>query len=145
MNQTCAQIEVLLSGYLDRELTQQQQQRVMLHLQECDHCRPLLEDLKEIKSALHDTALQSVDAREIDAIMANSLAKKLSIAGWSLLLLGLSILGAFCVYRFFMDNSPLWFKLTVSITIGGLVFLFGSVLRQRLLARKTDKYRKVTL
>ena len=145
MKQSCEQFEALLSGYLDNELTQQQRQRVELHLQECDRCRSLLNDFHCIKSAVQDMPLENMDAAEIDVIMSNSYAKILRHFGWISLITGLSIWIIFSIYHFFDAEGPLWVKLIISIIVGGLVFLFCSVWYQRLFARKTDNYRKITL
>ena len=47
----CQEIEVYLSGYLDQELTQQQEQKVRLHLETCSHCPEVLNRLEEAKEA----------------------------------------------------------------------------------------------
>ena len=47
--------ETLLSGYVDSELTQADQQRVRLHLEECRVCRSLMEDLLKMRQAAMST------------------------------------------------------------------------------------------
>jgi hypothetical protein len=46
---------------------------------------------------------------------------------------------------FIEPETPLHIKLLLGSVIGGGGLLFGSVLRQRLIARKTDKYKNVKL
>ena len=52
----------------------------------------------------------------------------------------------FAIYAFWIDTSMPWYhKLAMSLIWGGGIGLFISVLRQRLIARKNDKYRRVKL
>ena len=45
----------LLSGYLDGELTQGDEQRVSVHLQNCPHCKELFDDLERNREATMST------------------------------------------------------------------------------------------
>ena len=68
-------VEELLSGYLDGELTQQENQRIQLHLQECEHCTGLLKDLRELQTRMGASSLGTTapDWRETtnDALVEN--------------------------------------------------------------------------
>ena len=57
MNQLCQGPfeESLLSGYVDGELTQAQNQKVRLHLEDCPGCRGLVDDLRQIREAAMTT------------------------------------------------------------------------------------------
>ena len=66
--------------------------------------------------------------------------------GWLLFLGGLLLLAGFVIYEFVIDTSmDLFFKLLVSAIYLGLAALLVSVLRQRLIERKTDKYKDVEI
>ena len=67
--------------------------------------------------------------------------------GWLMLVGGLLIAAGLAVYEFVMNvNSlPLTVRLIVGGVYGGLLLLFVSVLRQRLIERKTDKYKDVEI
>ncbi len=138
-------VEELLSGYLDGELTQQENQRIQLHLQECEHCTGLLKDLRELQTRMGASSLGTTapDWRETtnDALIENS-----RLLGFVLLCLSGVLFLGYGVYQFFTGDSTDWFeKLIVGGLYAGLVVLLLSVLRQRLLERKKDRYNKVEI
>jgi hypothetical protein len=66
--------------------------------------------------------------------------------GWVLFLGALLIIGGIAVFQFLTDPGVEgYWKLLVSALYLGLGALFVSVLRQRLLERKTDKYKDVEI
>lgn len=146
MNQTCDEMQELLSGYLDGELTQQQSQRVHLHIQNCLSCRAMYDDLKTMKQGIASMEKQTLSEKELQRLMTDKTATSSAWIGWLLLIGSLSVVLAIVVYQFFMnDQTSLWIKLLVSAFYGGIAFLFLSVLRQRWIARKTDRYKGVDL
>ena len=66
--------------------------------------------------------------------------------GWLLFLGALLIIGAIAIFAFLADPgiSGGW-KLLISMFYLGLLALFVSVLRQRLIEHKTDKYKDVEI
>ena len=66
--------------------------------------------------------------------------------GWLLLIGGVLVCMGIGVFVFLFGSSvSLVEKLIVSAIYGGLALLFYSVLRQRLIERKTDKYKDVEI
>ena len=64
--------------------------------------------------------------------------------GWSLIGAGLLLLYGYSIYDFMTDSSePIWVRLTLAGIGLGFLILFLHVLRQRLIARKTDRYRDI--
>ena len=66
--------------------------------------------------------------------------------GWLLFLAGVLAISGIALYEFVIDSSiPLHIKLITGSIWGGLGVLLLSVLRQRLIERKTDKYKDVEI
>lgn len=66
--------------------------------------------------------------------------------GWVLFLGALLIIGGIAAFQFLTDTGVEgYWKLLVSALYLGLGALFVSVLRQRLLERKTDRYKDVEI
>ena len=64
--------------------------------------------------------------------------------GWTLMVLGMVGWAFYAVIYVFKNlRWPGLVELTIGGTLTGLVLLFGSVVRQRLLERPHDRYRKV--
>ena len=61
--------------------------------------------------------------------------------GWVLLGAGVLLLYGYGIYDFMADASePIWVRLALAGIGLGFLILFFHVLRQRLIARKTDRY-----
>lgn len=142
----CENIQELISGYIDHELTQQQAQRVRLHLAECDDCKKIHQDLLAIRKDMGKLQYPECEEVQLDRLMNEPVAKTFGIVGWVCLIVGLLGFMVWQLFTFYSQPGiPLWAKLGVLLIEVGALGLFLSVLRQRLIARKTDKYRNVKL
>ena len=144
---SCEKINELISGYLDDELTQGDHQRVHVHLQSCKTCRHTLDDLKKLRSAVAKSVpRRELDQQQLEKIMNDLPAKTSRGFGWILFVAGVITLVSLGIWEFAIDNDvPLRVKLGTAAVWFGLLFLFLSVLRQRLLALKSDRYKDVQI
>ena len=66
--------------------------------------------------------------------------------GWLLLIGGFLAVAGIGIYEFLTNPSVGWIeKLVVAVIYAGFAALFVSVLRQRLIERKSDKYKDVEI
>jgi predicted anti-sigma-YlaC factor YlaD len=143
---SCQQVEELLTGYLDAELTQQESQRVAVHIEECPQCRQTYQQLKQLQHAVQDAHYPNMEQDALEKIVNDMTSKTIQGVAWFSLSAGLTMIIAMAVYAFWVDTGMSWYeKLAMSLIWGGGIGLFISVLRQRLISRKTDKYRRVKL
>lgn len=136
----------LLSGYLDAELTQQQRQQVEIHCDTCTKCKSDFDELKAMREEIGRAQLSDIDQDIWRETMDDTTVQTSRGIGWLLFIGGL--LGALSIgaYELVFDSSlSLLEKLIVGAIYGGLVALLLSVLRQRLIERKTDKYKDVEI
>lgn len=136
----------LLSGYVDGELTQQQRQQVDLHCADCAQCRSERQDLVDLRQQIHGLPLSQVGPdvwREQISDIGVSATRGI---GWLLLLAGVMAAGGFFIYdALFNTQMGLALKLIgAAIYLGGALLLL-SVIRQRLIERKSDKYKDVEI
>ena len=75
--------------------------------------------------------------------MTGNTGKTTESIGCILFIGGLSVLTGYAVYEFVMNTQPTLLKFAAAAVAAGLVALFVAVLRQRLKASKTDKYKDV--
>jgi anti-sigma factor RsiW len=137
----------MLSGFIDGELTQQDQQRVRLHCVNCADCRGELERLEDMRKRVGQATLSKLDRDVWREKMDDNAVKTTRGAGWLLLIGGALIGGGFLAWEVFSGASELSTlgKVIFGGIYGGLLLLFISVLRQRLIERKTDKYKDVEI
>lgn len=139
-------VDELLSGYIDGELTQQQRQLVELHCEQCADTRHLLDELTVLRARVGDVHLSELGEDKWREHMNDSPVQLSRGIGWLLFIGGLLIIGGIVIYQFFADTSiTLGWKVLIAAVYGGLAALFVSVLRQRLIERKTDKYKDVEI
>ena len=78
--------------------------------------------------------------------MQDNMVRSTSSIGWLLLIGGIVIGGGVAIFEWVnTPDVPLLVKLIVGAIYLGLAFLLISVLRQRLIERKTDKYKDVEI
>ena len=135
-----------LSGFLDGELTQQERQRVALHCEQCAECRENLANLKALRQRIGNAGLSESGEDKWRENMNDPLVQTTRNVGWLLFIAGLLALAGIALGAFIFDDGvSLRDKLIISAIYGGLAILFLSVLRQRLIERKTDKYTDVEI
>jgi anti-sigma factor RsiW len=136
----------LLSGYMDGEMTQQERQRVEIHCAHCSECESELQELRQLRERIGKTRLSEYGQDIWREKMDDAVVRTTRSIGWLMLVgfaLGCAGLGVFAFL--FSASISLGEKLIVSGIYLGLALLFFSVLRQRLIERKTDKYKDVEI
>lgn len=136
----------MLSGFVDGELTQQERQRVTLHCEQCDECRQNLTELRELRERIGKAHLSEVGEDKWRENMNDPTVQTTRGIGWLLFIAGILAIAGVGLYEFIVEDSmPTWVKLIVTAIYGGLAVLLFSVLRQRIIERKTDKYKDVEI
>ena len=148
MDEARAKTDELLSGYLDGELTQRDRQRVDLHLANCARYRARLRELSTLRASVGRLRLD-MDPKDREGwrkVMDNAFERTASGIGWVLVVGAVFVLVGYAGYEFLLaDVEPPMVKWAVGALYLGLAVLLLSVLRQRLKARKTDKYKDVEI
>jgi len=136
----------MLSGYIDGELTQQERQHVTLHCEQCERCRKTFEELTALRERLGNARISVIGEDKWREKMDDKVVKTSLGIGWVLVIGGLLAMGGVGLYHFVIEDSmAIWQKLIIVAIYGGLAALLFSVLRQRLIERKTDKYKDVEI
>jgi predicted anti-sigma-YlaC factor YlaD len=136
--------EALISGYLDRELTQGDEQRVRLHLQGCAPCRQIADELRLVKEATMSTTFPVPEDTQWDERPRNALSRGLQILGWLLAIAWAVGLVAFLIWQAVTEGESIRLEAllgVVPVVAVGSIFL--SALIDRVQTHKTDPYRKV--
>jgi len=135
--------EALISGYLDGELTQRDDQRVRLHLEDCAECRNLAGEMRQLKEATMTSEFQVPEDTQWDEKPRGTISGFLSNFGWMIAIAWVVAIIGFVVWQVATDTENLLEAVLVfGLWLGfGLVFL--SVLIDRLKTYRTDPYRRV--
>jgi anti-sigma factor RsiW len=145
MNEPCGRSfdESLISGHLDGELTQEESQRVRLHLEDCAACRRLLEEMRSIREATMTTAFIEPEDDQWDETPRGPVSRWSRNLGWTVLAVWL--VGTLGFAGWMLATGPEgWVeKLLVFSLACGFLGLFLSILLDRIRTLKTDRYRRV--
>ena len=138
------QIQRMLSAFLDDELTQADSQRLRLHLEDCRECRGALDEMKRLQQLTSEMKFRNPPEGPMEALEQRVSVQAPRKIGWGLVIVGLA---AWVIYLLALVlRNPRWPTIPELLAGGigaGLLSLFLSVLRQRLLERPHDRYRKV--
>ncbi len=135
--------EALLSGYLDGVLTQQDEQRVRLHLEDCAACRTLLHDLTHLRETTMSTHFDLPPDDQWDEAPRGRLSHLSRHLGWWLVALWFFISTGFGLWQLLHEPGPLLPKLLIVSGLTGGVLLLLSVILDRIRTLKHDRYREV--
>ncbi len=135
--------EALLSGYLDESLTQVDDQRVRLHLEDCAACREELAELRRVREVTMGAEFNvPSDDQWLEA--PRSVGSRLSLsAGWLIVVVWFIGLTGYGAWELWTSDEPIAEKLIVFGGWTGFGLLLLGVLLDRLKAMKTDRYREV--
>jgi hypothetical protein len=133
---------VLISGYLDGELSPADLEELEAHLAQCATCQREVDVMRRLFWGTTSAfAVRDLSEETWDRFMDNVYNRLERRAGWTIFLLGLAGLSLFGSYTFFMEPwTSALVKVLIATPIAGLAILFISVLRQRLESAKTDRY-----
>ena len=142
----CEEAEIQISGYLDDELTQQESQKVRLHIESCTHCRKLHDELVSLRENMQQLSYPVSDEEMLDILERDLTAKTARSFGWVFVIIAGVVLFFIGLYGFLAaPGMPTIVKILYGLFWLGGLSLFASVARQRIMTYKNDKYRKVKL
>ena len=141
--------KIMLSGYIDGELTPDEKQEFELYLKRDPELQKELstfKKLQEVTGAMKYADVPEVIWENYWAVLYRKIERGL---GWIFFSIGVIIILAFACYHigadFFLNpEPPLLLKIGVGAGILGFIILLVSLIRERLFARSHDRYDEVT-
>ena len=109
MNHDCNEIEPLLSGYLDGELTQGDRQRVELILEDCAECVRVFKEMKKLRQQVGEIPYETMTAKEKTEMSQGAVASAGASVGQVLFIVGLVLVygvGAYWVCEGLRCHRP---------------------------------------
>ena len=135
-----------ISGFLDGELTQQEAQKIALLIERDTEYKTIYDELALMRSEVQSLSLQEQELQHLDKLFNEPVSKTSRIFGLALIALSVVVAVCFTLFTFFTNPElSLLDKCLVGGLGGGCLLLLFSVLRQRLISLKTDKYKGVKI
>jgi Putative zinc-finger len=135
--------EALLSGFVDRVLTQADEQSVRVHVEDCAVCRREVEEMSRLKEVTMSSQFKMPADHQWSEAPRGGTSRLAFGVGWSLIVVWLAGVTGFGLWEFWTSDGPILGKLIAVAVPSGIVLLFLSVLIDRLKAMRTDRYRRV--
>ena len=135
-----------LSGFLDGELTQQEAQKISLLIETDNEYKQLYQELSMMRHEVQTLSLQEQELEHLDKLFEEPVAKTSRIFGMALVAISFVLIVGFTLFKILTHpDLGLVEKVLVGALGGGSLLLLFSVLRQRLISMKTDKYKRVKI
>jgi predicted anti-sigma-YlaC factor YlaD len=135
--------ETLISGYLDGELTQADDQRVRLHIRRCDHCRELFEEMMTLREAAMTTRFEVPDDDQWNESPRGGLSWATRSLGWLMAVVWVVVVTGFGLWQAWNDTQSLLERVLVFGGLSAFTLLLVSVIVDRVATWKFDRYRGV--
>ena len=141
----CKDYTPWISGYVDDELDAGKRQQLESHLQTCESCRREWEELVKIKENLAMIRFKEPLDAELDRYWSKVYNRLERGVGWICFSLGAILLLCWGALEI-IEEMLLDPALSVVVKVGtvalivGLVILFVSLARERLMIQRKDKY-----
>jgi len=144
----CSEFEILISGFLDGELDNEQSLILDNHLLECESCRIELERARSLKEALDRMAVRTPEDEFWDGYWAGIYNRMERQVGWLFCAIGAILLvsfGLIVLFRevLFSEGASIWVSLGGTVSIIGVAILLISVARERLRINRHERYKDV--
>lgn len=146
----CEEIRPLLSGYVDGELTPDEEERLKRHLSHCMECRDELQVMRDIEGVTEAMKQEQGTLPDMfwDQYWLSVYNRLERGVGWVLLSLGASLLAAFALWHFataflIAPEVPLVVRVGTGLSVLGLAVLTVSIVRERVRAWTHDPYKEV--
>ncbi|MEA1913464.1 MAG: hypothetical protein U9N06_06515 [candidate division WOR-3 bacterium] len=136
----------LINKYLDKELSNEDKEELEKIVSEDENLKKELKELKEMQKVMNMLKPANSD-QEWENYWQNLYNRLERGIGWILISIGAILVLAFLGFEFIKDliqdpKLALYFKIGLMALLLGLIILFVSVVRERILMRKYDKYSK---
>ncbi len=136
----------LISGYLDEELTQQEAQKISLLIKSNPEYKRIYDELSVMRIEVQSLSLQERELDHLDKLINEPVSKTSRILGFTLAGAGVTIAVFYTLYKILIHPElGLLEKVLVGAMSGGTLLLLFSVLRQRLISARKDKYKRVKI
>lgn len=138
----------LLAGYVDGELTDDEKLEFERELSHSEELRFELQEFMNLKEVTDAMRYADIPDQVWDSYWESLYKKTERGLGWIFLSIGAIIIFCFGGYQVFHDlftdpNAPLWLQIGLPVGSVGAAILLVSFARERLFARKRERYTEV--
>lgn len=140
----CGRFKELMMASLDGEICDAERAELESHLAECADCRREYDEMRKLSELVGEIELPKPSQEDMMKYWPSVYAKIERGAGWGLVIIGAVIWFAYGVYLFITDpGTGALTKLLIALPVVGVLMLLISVIRERMVVGKTERYKEV--
>ena len=148
--ETCDALRWDIMRVADQEADPETRARVEAHLETCARCRGEYDSLMKLKGATSGMRLQDLPDARWAGYWQNLYRRLERGTGWLFASLGALLVGGYGLFRLLSDfllnpQIPVVLRVGFGLFVAGVAVLAVSLVRERLYARKTERYDRVEL
>jgi general stress protein CsbA len=140
----CERYHLLITGYLDGELSPDEQTELLAHLELCSSCEEELRQHRKLKEITGRMQFKEPEDRVWEYYWANVYNRLERRVAWILLSLGGVLLLSYAtyelVYELFLYELSWIVRIGVVSLVVGFYALLASIIRERMAIRRSDRY-----
>ena len=142
------EIELKVMAYLDGELSELEMKEIKQLIDDDEMYKEVYLSLKKVKEVTQEMKFVKLPEMYWDDYWEHVYNRIERGISWILISLGVIVVGSFLVWQFIEaiivdQNIHVVLKAGILILLTGVVVLIVSILREKLMVRKVDKYREV--
>lgn len=142
------EIELKVMAYLDGELSELEMKEIKQLIDDDEMYKEVYLSLKKVKEVTQEMKFVKLPEMYWDDYWEHVYNRIERGISWILISLGVIVVGSFLVWQFIEaiivdQNIHVVLKAGILILLAGVVVLIVSILREKLMVRKVDKYREV--
>jgi anti-sigma factor RsiW len=143
-NSECEAYQILMMGYIDGELSGEDEKRFKDHAYKCPACAEELVKYQKLAELTDSLQLKEPADYEWERIYKNLFNKIETRFGWICAISGLVILFAYLMYEIAVGwEISAWFRIGLALALVGFVLLLLSAARHRMRIKKFERYEAV--
>jgi len=146
--QSCPEYAELIVKYVDGVASEEERERLEAHIATCANCRREVQGHARVANATRDIHFVDLPEDAWRSYWKNTYNRMERTVGWALVVIGFVVVGICAVGRFahwIATNQTLNLaeKLGLGAVVVGLVVIVTGAVRERIVMRRFDRYRRV--
>ncbi len=145
---SCENIELKIMALTDNELPESEIELVKNHVESCETCRKKFNSLTKVKEITGQMKFKKLPEMYWDEYWRHVYNRMERGFSWIIISIGAIIIFTFAAWKavsglFNNQQMDPLLKIGIFVLVAGVVILFVSVFREKLMVKKVDKYREV--
>ena len=147
-NMSCEDMKFKMMALLDNELQESEIELVKEHLEQCPECTQKYQSLNKVKEITAEMKFKKLPEMYWDEYWSHVYNKIERGISWIFISIGAIIILTFAAWNALLkllndSEMSTFLKTGIFIFIIGMVVLLVSIIREKLMVKKVDKYREV--